>query len=129
MFHSSGTTGQRPSRHFHSGESLAVYEASLWPWFAAHVLGDGQSAKADGGWSAGKPRGGGGLAANDWLLAILTPSAGQAPHSSLAHMFETIRRKLGSGAFFGQVARDGSWTVDAAGVTDALRERSGRGGR
>src|SRR5712691_11945579 len=27
VFHSSGTTGQRPSRHFHNAESLSVYEA------------------------------------------------------------------------------------------------------
>ena len=33
VFHSSGTTEQKPSRHFHSAESLAVYEASLWIWF------------------------------------------------------------------------------------------------
>ena len=33
VFHSSGTTEQRPSRHFHNAESLAVYEASLWTWF------------------------------------------------------------------------------------------------
>src|SRR5258708_28348100 len=40
VFHSSGTTEQKPSRHFHSADSLAVYEAALWPWFAAHVLTD-----------------------------------------------------------------------------------------
>src|SRR5436309_1488954 len=33
VFHSSGTTEQRPSRHFHNAESLEIYEASLWPWF------------------------------------------------------------------------------------------------
>ncbi len=33
VFHSSGTTEQKPSRHFHNAESLAVYEASLWKWF------------------------------------------------------------------------------------------------
>ncbi len=33
VFHSSGTTEQKPSRHFHNAESLAVYEASLWAWF------------------------------------------------------------------------------------------------
>ena len=33
VFHSSGTTEQKPSRHFHNAESLAVYEASLWNWF------------------------------------------------------------------------------------------------
>lgn len=37
VFHSSGTTEHRPSRHFHNAESLAVYEASLLPWFARHV--------------------------------------------------------------------------------------------
>src|SRR6185369_7045650 len=36
VFHSSGTTEQKPSRHFHCPESLAAYEASLWNWFAAH---------------------------------------------------------------------------------------------
>ena len=35
VFHSSGTTEQKPSRHFHHAESLKVYEALLWPWFAA----------------------------------------------------------------------------------------------
>ena len=38
VFHSSGTTGQNPSRHFHSAESLALYEASLVPWFRRHLL-------------------------------------------------------------------------------------------
>jgi len=38
VFHSSGTTRQRPSRHYHSVESLAIYEASLLPWFRAHLL-------------------------------------------------------------------------------------------
>src|SRR5262245_16961724 len=38
VFHSSGTTGQRPSRHFHDAESLALYEASLLPWFRLHLL-------------------------------------------------------------------------------------------
>lgn len=37
VFHSSGTTEQKPSRHFHNAESLAVYEASLWKWFVANV--------------------------------------------------------------------------------------------
>src|SRR5689334_1243991 len=40
VFHSSGTTGQQPSRHFHSAESLALYEASLLPWFKAHAVPD-----------------------------------------------------------------------------------------
>ena len=40
VFHSSGTTEQTPSRHFHSAESIAVYEASLWSWFVQNVLSD-----------------------------------------------------------------------------------------
>src|SRR5512135_3343585 len=43
VFHSSGTTEQRPSRNFHSRESLAVYEASLLPWFIRHLLPDPQA--------------------------------------------------------------------------------------
>ena len=38
VFHSSGTTEQIPSRHFHSADSLALYEASLWSWFEQNVL-------------------------------------------------------------------------------------------
>ena len=40
VFHSSGTTEQKPSRHFHNAESLEVYEASLWTWFEQNVLPD-----------------------------------------------------------------------------------------
>ena len=36
VFHSSGTTGQKPSRHYHNAASLAVYEAALLKWFDAH---------------------------------------------------------------------------------------------
>src|SRR5215469_5122945 len=67
VFYSSGTTAQMPSRHFHSAESIAVYEASLLPWFRFHV-------------------------APTKNLAILTPPPSQTPNSSLVHMFETVRR-------------------------------------
>src|SRR5438128_7540448 len=40
VFYSSGTTEQRPSRHFHNAESLRIYEASLWAWFEAHLASD-----------------------------------------------------------------------------------------
>src|SRR5438105_8751194 len=33
VFYSSGTSAQRPSRHFHNRASLALYEASLLSWF------------------------------------------------------------------------------------------------
>jgi hypothetical protein len=39
VFHSSGTTEQKPSRHFHCVDSLKLYETALWAGFAANVLG------------------------------------------------------------------------------------------
>jgi hypothetical protein len=108
IFHSSGTTEQKPSRHFHTAESLAVYEASLWTWFDRNVLrsADGSSASSD------ETRG---RAARAPVAAIfLTPPPAQAPHSSLVHMFETMRRKLGAAesAFIGQIDTDGAWILD-----------------
>src|SRR5689334_625890 len=47
VFHSSGTTEQWPSRHFHNAESLAIYEASLWRWFRTHVAPDLESQITD----------------------------------------------------------------------------------
>jgi len=96
VFHSSGTTEQRPSRHFHNSESLDLYEASLWPWFYRHVLVD--------------------LTTGGWKLAILTPPPSATPNSSLVHMFETIRRKTGAGeaAFLGGVGPGGAWTLDSS---------------
>jgi len=92
VFHSSGTTGQTPSRHFHSADSLALYEASLRAWFDAH-------------WP---------VAAGPWAWVILTPPPDQAPHSSLVHMFETLRRarKPAAAAFVGRAAEDGAWVLD-----------------
>jgi len=37
IFHSSGTSEQQPSRHFHNAQSLDLYEASVVPWFQAHL--------------------------------------------------------------------------------------------
>jgi hypothetical protein len=94
VFFSSGTTEQRPSRHFHNDASLEIYEASLMPWFTGHVLAD----------SVGKPR-----------LLMLTPPPALASNSSLVHMFETIRRQFdrdGEAAFAGTVAENQSWMVD-----------------
>ena len=96
VFHSSGTTEQKPSRHFHNAESLAVYEASLWPWFEQNFF-DSSKFKMQNS-----------------KLVILTPPPVQTPHSSLVHMFETIRRKLGAAeaAFVGKISDDGIWTLD-----------------
>jgi len=97
VFHSSGTTERQPSRHWHNAESLALYEAALWPWFQAHCLAD---LPGD---------------LNDRLgLVFLTPPPELAPHSSLVHMFETIRRNAGArlAAFTGLLGSDGGWGVD-----------------
>jgi len=96
VFHSSGTTEQRPSRHFHSAESLALYAASLRPWFERHLVPDLKSE------------------ISNFKLIILTPPPEQAPHSSLVHMFETIRQQLGAprSIFVGQTDVTGGWTLD-----------------
>jgi hypothetical protein len=108
VFHSSGTTEQKPSRHFHHAESLALYEASLWAWFEQNVI---------------KARGSGREALG---LLILTPPPAQMPHSSLVHMFETIRQKTGAPetVFLGQLADDGAWTLDFAATLAALSPRA-----
>jgi len=105
VFHSSGTAEQKPSRHFHSVESLAVYEASLWSWFAQNVLPDLR------------------FTIYDLRLICLSPPPEQVPHSSLVHMLETVRSRACESAdrsFFGTVASDGSWSLDFDAVLAAL---------
>ena len=116
VFHSSGTTGQKPSRHFHNAESLAVYAASLWTWFAANAATGTPSTVSASPTSdlkladpeIGVP------SVLPFQLIVLTPPPAQVPHSSLVHMFETVRRKLGAAepAFLGALAADGAWTID-----------------
>ena len=124
VFHSSGTTEQKPSRHFHNAESLAVYEASLQAWFQANVtIGAPNSGSAC--FQPGIVRADseiGAPSAWQFQLIILTPPSKQAPHSSLVHMFETVRRKLGAAetAFVGKLAADGSWTLNFDATLAAL---------
>ncbi|MCU0785844.1 MAG: hypothetical protein MUF81_17735 [Verrucomicrobia bacterium] len=105
VFHSSGTSGQRPSRHFHNSESLALYEASLLPWVRSHLLPD---IKSD---------------IPNLRLITLTPPPAQALHSSLVHMFEVVRRELRADnrAFVGRSEADGSWSLDLDAALAALR--------
>ena len=107
VFHSSGTTGQKPSRHFHSAESLKIYEASLNSWFGENVLSNFQFP----------------ISNFQWLC--LTPPPSQAPCSSLVHMFETVRQNLGSpaSAFAGKTDADGAWTLDFDAAIVALGEK------
>ena len=102
VFYSSGTTGQSRSQHWHSAESLALYEASLLPWFERHLLPAPVSHL-------------------QWLS--LTPSASAAPNSSLAYMFDATRIHYGQpwSFFAGIVGADGSWTIDFAATIEFLR--------
>jgi phenylacetate-coenzyme A ligase PaaK-like adenylate-forming protein len=91
VFLSSGTTEQRRSRHFHSDETLRLYEHSLLSWFEPHVCVD----------------------RSKFYFLVLGPEAGDAPNSSLVHMFETVSKRFGASVVFaGKVARDGSWILD-----------------
>ncbi len=101
VFYSSGTSEQRPSCHFHCAESLALYEASLLAWFKVNVAPD---------------RG-------TMPIICLTPPAAAAAHSSLAHMFDTICRQLGStqSVFVGRVSLDGGWALDLNATLAVLR--------
>ncbi|MGA9780486.1 MAG: hypothetical protein WBS33_19695 [Verrucomicrobiia bacterium] len=105
VFHSSGTTEQRPSRHFHCSASLELYETSLWSWFHRHVVPEV------------------GVQSLEFGVLILAPPPVQAPHSSLVHMFETVcgrACKSADHSFFGTVAADGSWVLDYEAVLTAL---------
>jgi hypothetical protein len=107
VFHSSGTTGHLPSRHFHGTVSLLVYEASLLPWFERHFL-------------FGNPA----FRTQSASLIFLTPSPALAPHSSLVHMFETIRQKIDGpdSLYAGRLEADGSWGLDFDQIVFALRD-------
>jgi len=104
VFRSSGTTSQERSRHFHSKESLAVYDASLLPWFRRHLLREGEASNR----------------AVDFFS--LTPAAAAAPQSSLAHMIDAATRVFGGNASrsFGSVDCEGQWSVEANLLLDAL---------
>lgn len=106
VFHSSGTTGQRPSRHFHHAESIALYEDSLRPWFAAHLLEPGPSFPA-----GTRPR-----------CLVLTPPPPQAPNSSLVHMLEVVVRDHGAegSTFTGRIGGDGAWELGTDRTFQAL---------
>src|ERR1051326_9089150 len=101
VFHSSGTTEQRPSRHFHNEESLGVYEASILHWFRAHFLGE----------------------FNEKLtMLFLTPPPTLAPRSSLVHMFGAVRRAFGApeSSFAGRLDETGGWVLDLEQICRAL---------
>jgi len=101
VFRSSGTTEQRPSRHFHNKASLRLYRQSLTGPFKRHFLPDRPKIR----------------------LLSLTPSTVDAPHSSLVHMFDTVIKEFGddASAFAGAVDSAGNWSVDLDLVDTALK--------
>ena len=115
VFHSSGTTEQKPGRHFHCRKSMDLYEDSLWLGFCDNVLSDLRFTICD-------LRSETKSATGDWQLAILTPLPRQAPHSSLVHMFETVRQKICApeSVFVGKVMSDGAWALDFDAALAAL---------
>ena len=113
-FFSSGTTEQRRSRHFHNAESLSLYTCSLLPPFEQHLLADVNDLVEEQL-----------LGPLDKLpFLALTPPPAMAPHSSLVHMFETVRREFGSrdSAFVGRIDSDGAWTLDMDAALFAIRK-------
>ena len=114
VFHSSGTTADKPSRHFHCAESIAVYEASLLGWFRQHILGDWDRLIEDERVGPLDKPG----------FIILTPPSNAVPHSSLVHMFEATSRELASrdSVFTGLVAADGAWQLDLEATLFAIRK-------
>jgi hypothetical protein len=152
VFHSSGTTAENPSRHFHDAESLSVYETSLLPWFQTHLLPEyfpaaptaellGDSASHQRVKDTSPSPGGEGclsaealakaegegeqlLSHSSMRFLSLTPPPELAPHSSLVHMFASILRQFGSpdSSFTGLIQADAAWHVDLAQSLTALRD-------
>jgi hypothetical protein len=101
VFHSSGTTEHRPSRHFHNAESLRVYKASLIAAFSQRL--DASS----------RP-----------TIISLTPRPELAPNSSLVYMFQTFCESFGDdhSTFVGRLASDGGWALNGEVALQTLRQ-------
>ncbi len=137
VFHSSGTTGQNASRHFHCPASLELYEASLWASFRDNVVPDLRSTiydlRAPTQSAIGSVLNSGARLcepqhipmqskplrvadprsenkSGHYPAIFLAPPPEAAPHSSLVHMFETVRRNLGfpESALAGSVLNSGA---------------------
>ncbi|MCX8108013.1 MAG: hypothetical protein N3G20_04340 [Verrucomicrobiae bacterium] len=108
FFYSSGTTAHWPSRHWHNGASLKLYESSLLSWFVPHLLPDVETR---------------GSSFLRWL--VLCPPPALAPHSSLAYMLGTVTARFGPGktVFAGRPGPDNTWVLDIEAAYAAL-ERS-----
>jgi hypothetical protein len=71
-FHTSGTTREKPGRHFFP--TVELYEATIKPNFATHSLPDNVCLP----------------------MLVLTPSPREASHSSLSHMMDVLIKEFGA---------------------------------
>ncbi len=86
VFHSSGTTGQTPSRHFHNAESLHLYESAARAWFNPHLKTDEVE-----------------------HVITLTPPPEDVPHSSLVHMLKMVYHETTP---LGRLGKGNAWELD-----------------
>lgn len=95
-FQSSGTTSSERSQHYHSLQSVQVYEASLLASFEHFFL---------------KQK------LNQWKgqIVSLIPEASSIPNSSLGHMVETIRKKHSDNVtYLCKVSKEKQWILDSS---------------
>jgi hypothetical protein len=108
-FESSGTTRSVRSQCHHNADSLQLYEAALLPWFQRHLLPE----------TWGTPAG----RTPAWDFISLTPTAPQAPHSSLVHMLDVVARQpwFDRTQFIGRLGQDGTWHLDFSSLLAATQ--------
>ncbi len=93
-FQSSGTTQSDQSRHYHNAVSQEVYYHSVRAWFQRCFLNKNLTQRV----------------LDDIDIISLTPPVSAVPHSSLAHMFQTIQPDASQ--FFGKVSSNGRWELN-----------------
>jgi hypothetical protein len=127
-FHSSRTTGQISSRHYHHRQSLALYETSLITWFSrffgafctesvSEPTPDAVDAvdSVDPDTTACVPT------SARWVS--LTPTPESVPNSSLVHMLGTAGKLWAQDGlrFVGRLGRSGAWEVDVAALDQEIQ--------
>jgi len=104
VFLSSGTTYEKSSRHFHSENSIKIYEKSLSLWFKKCLLNDCKPLQ----------------------FIILTPPPDAVPHSSLVYMLSTLKQQFSNkkSAFYGIAESETLWRLNIDGLINELRQSS-----
>lgn len=109
-FQSSGTTGSRRSRHFHSPESLVIYEKSV-----------------EAGFRRLFPTRTVGASHRDYDFIFLIPQASAIPHSSLGHMAEVLKNSFdpdNRSVHLSDVSESGQWVLNKSQVLKFLNSPS-----